>query len=179
MRWVLWIILVYAATVLQNMVGVLLHIRTEYMGIIRPDILAAMGVFVVLSVRALPDAVIACWLLGMGLELAGVQGVVGPMMLAYSAAAYILFRIRDSFFRDRLSSQIFLTALFALLAHAIWVTLQLALGQVRWDQYGRWLLQALMLAIYSGILAPAIFALVGRFSRWLIAPAAGRGSREW
>ena len=180
MRWIVWIILVYLAVAVQNVLGILLCLRTEWLGDIRPDVLAALGVFAVLSVRGLPDAIIACWLLGLGLDLTNGQGVVGPMPLACSAAAYVLFKIRDSFFRDRVSSQIFLTTLFALLAHAIWITLQLLLAfrDGRWDLYGRWLLQACMLALFSGLLAPVFFAVLTRCSRWLIAPAGGRGLRD-
>ena len=180
MRWILWIIVAYLALAIQNMLGILVRIETLWLGDIRPDILAAAAVFVTLTARNLLDVVIACWLLGLGLDLTSGQGVVGPMPLAYSAAAYVVFQVRDAFFRDRVSSQIILTALFALLAHTAWITLQLLLAMRagRWDSYGRWLLQACLLAAYSGLLAPAVFGVLGRCSRWLIIPAASRGSRE-
>jgi cell shape-determining protein MreD len=180
MRWILWIILAYLALTVQNVLGILVFIPTSWPGDIRPDILAAAAVFVAFSAKNPLDVVIACWLLGLGLDLTSGQGVVGPMPLAYSAAAYVVFRMRDAFFRDRLSSQIILTGVFALLAHVTWITLQLvlALGAGHWESYGRMLIQACLLAVYSGLLAPVIFALLGRCSRWLITPAASRGSRE-
>jgi cell shape-determining protein MreD len=180
MRWILWIILAYLALAVQNALGILIGIHTSWLGDIRPDILAAAAVFVVLTVRNLHDVIIACWLLGLGLDLTSGQGVVGPMALAYSGAAFVVFRVRDAFFRDRLSSQIIMTAIFALMAHVAWITLQLvlALRSAHWESLGRLLLQACVLTLYSGLLAPMVFALLGRCSRWLIAPAAGRGSRE-
>jgi cell shape-determining protein MreD len=180
MRWILWIILAYLALAVQNALGILIGIHTSWLGDIRPDILAAAAVFVVLTVRNLHDVIIACWLLGLGLDLTSGQGVVGPMALAYSGAAFVVFKVRDAFFRDRLSSQIIMTAVFALLAHTAWIILQLvlALRSGHWESFGRLLLQACLLTVYSGLLAPMVFALLGRCSRWLVAPAAGRGSRE-
>jgi cell shape-determining protein MreD len=180
MRWILWIIVAYLALTVQNVLGVLICFHTSWLGDIRPDILAAAAVFVVLTTRNVQDVVIACWLLGLGLDLTSGQGVVGPMPLAYSAAAFLVFKVRDAFFRDRLSSQIILTAVFALVAHFAWITLQLvvAMRSARWDLYGHQLLQACLLAAYSGLLAPVIFAILSRCARWLITPAGSRGSRE-
>ena len=180
MRWILWIILAYLALTVQNVLGILISFHTSWLGDIRPDILAAAAVFVVLTARNMQDVVIASWLLGMGLDLTCGQGVVGPMPLAYSAAAFLVFKVRDAFFRDRLSSQVILTAVFALVAHIAWITLQLlvAARSARWDLYGHQLLQACLLAMYSGLLAPMVFAVLGRCARWLITAAGGRGSRE-
>ncbi len=182
MRWVLRIILVYVALALQNAVGLLVHIPTSSLGDIAPDLLAGAAVFVVLNVRGLSDVLIVCWVLGIGLDLTSTGGsggasVVGPMALAYAAAAWVVFQLREAFYREQAVSQAVLAALFVLVAHGLWITMQLvlALRSAHWELYGRLMLQACLVALYSGALAPVVCAVLGRMAGWVISPAARSG----
>ena len=82
MRWIVVIILAYLALAAQNVLGILVCIRTESMGRIAPDIIAAAAVFFALSVRNVQDVTIACWVLGIGLDLATqYASAIGPTTL--------------------------------------------------------------------------------------------------
>lgn len=185
MRWILFAILAYLSLLAQTTLGSLLVIHSQSIGAIMPDILAIVAVFFALALRNGVDVAIVCWILGLGLDLTSAGGapdlsVVGPMPLAYAAAGYIVYKLREAFFRDKASSQMILAMVFCLLAHGLWILIQslIAIRSVTFAMFGQMLLQALLLGVYSALLAPPIHAMLRRSERWFITAAGGRGGRE-
>ena len=168
-RWIFFLMLAYVTLVAQTTVGGLLVIRTEWAGPIAPDFLAMVAVFVAMAVRNRADAGLACWVLGLGLDLAsgpGATTVVGPMAIAYALGGLAIFQLREALYRDKIGTQIIMVLLFTAASHALWITLQaLIMRSLTWDDYGNTLLQAVLLAAYSAALAPIVHAVLMRYER--------------
>lgn len=190
MRWLLFVILVYVALLLQTTFGNLLMVRSEWPGPIMPDLLAAVAVFFALSLRQSADVVIACWALGLGLDLTTTGAMagaadgqfflppLGPMAIAYTLAGLTVFKLREAFFRERVFSQMILVAFFVVAAHGLYVLIISLVGSRhgQWDYFGQRLVQALLTALYSAALAPLVHSLLRRSEKMLIAPVGGRNS---
>lgn len=187
MRWIPLLILGYLVVLFQTTAGRVLtfEVQAASIGTIGPDISALVAVFVALYARSWPDAMLAAWMLGFGVDLtaaggAGAMTVVGPMAIAYALTAGLLFRLREAFFRERALTQALLALAFCLLTHGAWVTAQwvLAAHGASWGAYWRTLAQAGALACYTAALMPLAHFGLGKCQRWfLLAPAAGRRSR--
>lgn len=186
MRWIVFAILVWFLTLVQTTVGRALMFETDLVGTIGPDLLAPLAVFVALYVRSKTDAAIAACLMGYALDLTTAGGiassaVVGPMALAYAAAAVVVFKIRDAFFLDRAITRGLLTLLFCLFSHLLWVASQCVLlrGGATWAEFGRMTIQAVAISLYSAVMAMAMIWLFVRIRRWLVlTPAGGRARRR-
>ena len=183
MRWIFFIILTFAAVLIQISVGGLLRFRGFGVGSIGPDLLAMIAVFLAMYVRSGADAMLAAWVLGLAIDLTAAGGpggetALGPMPLAYAAAAAAIYHMRGAFFRERILAQMFLAFSFCILAHGLWVTLQavLAYRYVTWAAYGQVLLQALALSIYTAVLMPLGHMALSRVQGLFMA-ASGRGRR--
>ncbi|MDP7637511.1 MAG: rod shape-determining protein MreD [Phycisphaerae bacterium] len=177
MRWVGFAILVYVTLLVQTTVAAILF-RLELLGPIVPDLAAIVAVFIALSARRGPDAMIAAWILGLGMDLmicggGGAQTAVGPMAIAYALSAALVYRVREAFFYDRPLAQVLLTVLFCLAAHLGWVTLQTLLG-FTWSGYGSWLLKAVGISLYTAVLAPFVCLGLKRCGRWFLVTPVGR-----
>ncbi len=178
MRWILFVILVYVATLAQTTLSQLLVIHTGWAGAVVPDLLACMAAFLAMRLRQNSDVAIACWSLGLALDLTSSGGpALGLMSLTYMAAGWIILKLREGFFRDRISSQIVTTIIFCIVAHTLYLTLQVMLLW-RFAGYGTMLLEAMMVAIYSAAAAPLVQRALAPAERWLISPAAGRQGRD-
>lgn len=185
MRWIPFVILTYVLMLIQTTLGRVVTIDLQAVGLIGPDLAAIAAVFIAAKSRTELDAVLAAWVLGLALDLTAAAGpgattVIGPMALAYAAAAWVVFRVRDAFFRERVTTQAFLALVFCGLAHFLWVSMQCLLAGrgLTWGEYGRLLGQAGGLAIYTAVLTPAGFAGLSRIQRWLFAVAPDRGARR-
>ena len=182
MRWALFIILVYAAMLVQTTIGGILAINVG-IGPVCPDLLAVLAVFFALRLRTMLDALLAAWLLGMGIDmtLGGVgAGAAGPMALAYVAGAAAAFSMREALFRERPLAQAVLTFLFCLMSHGLWVTLQslLSWGRVGWGEYGGLAATAALVAVYTALVAPLVHFVLIKCDRWFVpAPSSRRGGR--
>jgi cell shape-determining protein MreD len=182
MKWVPFIILTYLVMLAQCTVGGRwFTFSVTGIGMVGPDLSALLAVFMALNVRSSSHAALAGWVLGLAVDLtAGGVTAVGPMPIAYAAAAAMVFQIREAFFYERPAPQVFLTLLFCLVAHGIWVTLQavLAFGEVSWEGYGRMLLQAAALAVYTAVLMPLAYLGLRRIRKWLTPVPTGRRHRR-
>ena len=185
MRWVFFVILVWLVVLVQASIGKVLTISDTPIGVVGPDLAALVAVFVALHVRDGADAMLAGWVLGLGLDLAagsgtGAPGAVGPMPVAYALATGALYRLREAFFVERAVTQALLALGFCLLAHGIWVTWQTALAArtMAWADYGRLLLQAAALATYTAVLMPLGHCGLRRGQRWILATPPGRAGRR-
>lgn len=176
MRWIAFAILGYVMILAQTSLGQVLCFRSS-LGVVAPDFLAAVAVFLALHVRDPADLMIAAWTLGFALDLTtGAVPAVGPMALAYLAGARLLYGLREALFRDRLATQVLATLLFCTFAHFLWITAQSALGgHFAWREYGRLLGEMLAVAAYSAVLAPLVFWLLGKVKRLVIPVPTGRG----
>ena len=184
MRWVPFLILAWVLVLIQTTFGRALTIPTSSLGSIGPDLPALLAVFVTFYVRTWPDAMLAAWALGLAMDLTSAGGTgastaLGPMAIAYSVTAGLLFRVREAFFRERALTQGVLTLGFCLLAHGAWVTGQtfLAAGAVDWSAYGRVMLQAAALACYTAMLMPLAHLGLGKIQRLFLATPVGPGRR--
>ena len=186
MRWIPLAILIYALVLVQtSLAGLLTFERLPAVGRVSPDLLAILAVCLALDVHNGIDAMMGAWLMGLAVDLttgAGpeVSTVVGPMALGYALAAGATFRLRELVFRENAITQCILAVIFCLLAHGFWVTAQwlLALRAVPWSGYLMMLVQAALLAVYTGVLMP-----LGRLGfrwtrRWVLAPSADRSRRR-
>ncbi len=179
MRWIIFLILAYMLTLIQTTIGRVVTIDLA-IGTVSPDLLASLAVFAALYVRRKSDAVLAGCLLGFALDLTTAGGnssvaVVGPMPLAYALCTWLMFEVREAFFRDRLLTRLLLTMVFCAIAHGVWVTAQslLARDQTSWDEYGRMLGQVLGVAIYSAALSPLLLWAFVHCRKWLMVVPAG------
>ena len=179
-RWIIFVIVAYAAVVVQTTVGGLLVIHTARAGPVGPDFLAMLAVFMAMAVRSGPDAGLACWVLGLALDLASGPGgttVVGPMAITYGLGGLAVFQLREVLFRDKIVTQVVVVLLFTVAVHTLWVTLQaLITRSLTWNDYGNALLQAVLLGAYTAVLAPIVHAVFLRYERVLLV-VPGRRSR--
>jgi len=184
MRWIVLVLLIWLVVLVQTTLGRLATIEVAGVGTVGPDLLAGLAVFVALYARRATDAMIAAAAMGFALDLstAGAGGsltVVGPMAIAYAAAARGVFAVREAFFRDRLSTRAVLTLALCLVAHGLWVTMQavLARGAASWGEYVRMLAEAGLISLYSALVATATLSLFARLGDWLLVAPPTRARR--
>lgn len=185
MKLVPLIILTYLVMLAQCTVGGILTFSGTAIGTVGPDLPALVAVFMALNVRTGFHAALAGWLLGLAVDLTTVSAgggatAVGPMPIAFAVAAALVFQVREAFFYNRPVPQASLALIFCLVAHGIWVTFQavLAFGDVSWEGYGRMLLQAAALAIYTAVLMPLGYLGLRWIRKWLISVPTGRRHRR-
>jgi rod shape-determining protein MreD len=178
MRWILFLVLGYVVLVAQTSLVQLVTFSTEAAGTVQPDLLALLAALVALYARTGLDAMLAGWALGLAADLTAGKAI-GVMPVTYALAASAVWRFREVFFRERLSTRIVLTLLFCLIAHGLWVTAQtlLAWRAMAWGAYGRAMLQAGLLSAYTGVLAAPGGWLLGKALPLVLAAPAGRARR--
>ena len=178
MRWSVFFLLAYLTLVVQTSLVQWLTFSAGAAGTVQPDLLALTAAFIALFARAGLDAMLAAWALGLAADLT-TQAAVGVMPVTYALAAGAVFRLRDAFFRDRISTRLVLTLVFCLLAHPLWVTVQAALDwrHNTWGAYGLTLLQAVLLSAYTAVLAAPLQWLLAKAEPLLWSQPAGRSRR--
>jgi len=181
MRWIAFLILTYAVLLLQTSLVQFGSFLAGSAGSVQPDLLALVAAFVAMFARNNLDAMLAAWVLGLAMDLTtgggGVHGsAVGVMPVAYALAAGAVYRLREVFFREKASTRVVLTLLFCLVAHGLWVALQSLLSwrYMTWGAYGRTMVQATLVSLYTAALAPLAHWLLDRAEPWLLAPGGGR-----
>jgi rod shape-determining protein MreD len=176
MRWAPFIIAAYLVVVLQTTVAGLVQIREVWGLSFEPGLPALLAVYVACSVRSGAEAMLAAWVLGLGVGLTTAGGpggstALGPMAVAYALAAGGVYRVRGAFFVERPLTQMVLAAGFCVIAHGTFVTVQslLAYGDMTWGYFGRLLLQAAGRSAYTAAVAPLAFGLLRRVRGALLA----------
>ncbi|MCY2925803.1 MAG: hypothetical protein NT031_10245 [Planctomycetota bacterium] len=177
MRWVPFLLAVYAIMLLQTSLGRLLTFSTDFAGQIGPDLAAVLAVFLALHARAAVDALAGAWVLGFSIDLLAAGAVeggacAGMMSLSYMAGAGAVFWVREAFFRDRPLTQAILSVVFCLLAHGLWITGQAARAG-DWASWRRMIPQMLALTAYTAVLAPLCNVLLLRMRRLFLVSAGG------
>ncbi|MDP6542970.1 MAG: hypothetical protein QGH60_03210 [Phycisphaerae bacterium] len=181
MRWIPFVILIYVAVLLQVAVGAL-PVQFSLTGNIAPDITAIIAVFFALSLRDPRDAMMSAWSLGLAMDLmlcgmGGAVTAVGPMAIAYTLGAGVIFRVREAFFRERALTKALLTLLFCLVVHSLWATMQTILS-FAWSAWWPAITKAIGISIYTAVMAPLVCMVLERCGGWFIAAPARRLRRR-
>ncbi len=182
MRWVPFLIVLYVVLLLQTTVGKVLTFPRAGWGTVGPDIAAIVAVYLALHLRDGLDLAIATWALGLAVDLTTGGPAVGPMPLAYLVAGAVVLKLREAVFRERAAAQMLMALVFCMVAHGLWVTVQLlwvSPSSRSWEQYWQTLRQAFALAIYTAALMPLGHWALARMERFLIAPQTGRSRGAW
>ncbi|MCK4601413.1 MAG: hypothetical protein KAU28_03035 [Phycisphaerae bacterium] len=183
MRWIPFIILAYPILLVQTTLGRVLIIHSDHLGAVWPDFLAILAVFVALRAKALLDVMLAAWTLGLLVDLTTAGGpggaaVIGPMAIAYTFGAFVVYRVREAFFREHRLPQVLLTFVFCLLAHWLWVTIQsLLAGGMSFSIYTRVLLQVVLVSAYTAALMLLGHPGLARCQRFFLTVPSGRSRR--
>jgi len=185
MRWGIFIILAWLVILLQVTLVGLIRIPIESIGVIMPDLMAGMAVFVILRGKRLADVMIAVWILGLIVDLTNASGagqatVIGPMPVAYVVSAWIIYQMREVFFRDWIITQALLAFAFTLMAHLVWVTWQCLAARhaTSWQGYGHLIVQAGLVSVYTAIVTPVIYILLKSCQRFIFSAQPGKSSRR-
>jgi len=173
MRWIYFLILVVVAMILQTTLVQLLWFRTS-LGLVGPELLAAIAVFMALNLRGSTDAALAGWALGFALDLTLTGPTMGLLPILFAAACWGLNRMREAIFKDRAPTQMVLAFLFCAVVYEFW-----SLVDVWRDggSIGMRSLQTLLMAAYTGVLAPLVYSALRKIDRLLAAVPTGRGGR--
>lgn len=151
MRWIPFIILLYVAAVLQTAVVPFFAVHG-----IRPDLLVVLAAHYALTAKA-PDALLACWLVGLAADLTGLgfagHSSVGLHAVAMGFAALLVVGVRDWTFRDSPVTQLLFTFLMALF-QAVLVGTYLCYAATNRPAWADVLLSGIYSAAYTTILAP-------------------------
>ena len=181
MRLIPFMVILGVLAVVQMTFGWAAALSTEVTGQFWPDILAVFAVFIAFKARSATDAMVAAWIVGMLVDVlsgAGFHGSanIGPMAIMYVPAAGMIFKARDTFFTDRMWAQMLLSGAFCVFVHTGWVTLQVILN-FDWSAWPSCILQALLISLYTALVAPLICLVLTPLSGWLV-QAGGRGRRR-
>ncbi len=151
MRWIPFAILVYLALVVQTAVAPFLSLHG-----VQPDFVVILAVYYALVAKP-PDAMLACWIIGLASDLAGLSfaghGNVGVRALSLGLISVLIVKVRELTFRDSVWSQLVFTfatkACLSILVglHALYVAgAALGLNEI--------LARSFYEAVYAAVLAP-------------------------
>jgi rod shape-determining protein MreD len=184
MRWPGFLIVAYLVVLIQTTLGRILTVDDFPLGAVGPDFMVLLAVFIALNARSVTEAMLGGWVLGLLVDLttaggAGLATRVGPMAVIYCGAVWVVYRLREAFFRDRALPQMVLAAIFCLLAHVLWCTVQSLLGieTMTLGAYGRMMLQASLNAVYTALLMPLAYVLLSAIRNWMLLPPPSRVGR--
>jgi len=152
-RWISFAIVLYAAAVFQSAAAPYLSLYS-----VRPNLLVVLAVFYALEARR-DDAMLACWMIGLVMDLTGLSYVhhgvsnVGLCALGLGLMSVVIVKLRELTFRESVWSQLFFcfaaqAALFALIA------LHMAYALHTWEHFGRVVRWGLYAAVYTAVVAP-------------------------
>lgn len=166
MRALPFAILAFLALVLQVSLAPTLAVTSARA---QPQFPLILALFVALFARA-DAALLACWTLGLLLDLATV-GPIGAFAFAFGLVGLGIIRIRASLFRDHPVSHIFLALTFGFLANFI-VAVRVAIDHGLSAQL--LLVQPLGAAVYTALLAPCLMPLLNTMRRIMHFPEKGQ-----
>lgn len=157
MRWIAFAILIYLVLVVQTAVAPLLAMHTVW-----PDFMVITAVWFALMAKA-PDATLACWIIGLTIDLAGLsyQGHsnVGAHAFGLGLLGIVIVKVRDFTFRESVSSQLFYTFFTKLgLCAVVGFHMLFAVGEL--GRFGEVMARGFYEAIYTAALAP--------YGHWLL-----------
>ena len=185
MIWVTMGLLTYLLVLAQCTLVSVLTLNIPSIGPVCPDLPAILIVFLALHVRRRVDAMLSAWIVGFILDLTTGAGpeistVVGPMAIGYCLSAGAIFSFREMVFCENVITQCVMAAVFCIIAHFLWVTLQwsIALRDMSWSAYLVMLVQAVLLALYTAVLMPLGYFALKHCRKWLITAPTDR-SRRW
>lgn len=157
MHWVAFTIVLYITTALQATVAPMLAVHG-----VRPDLMSILAAFYALVARR-EDALIACWFIGLAIDLTGIGFVrhsgVGPSSLAMGLMCLAVISVRDLTFRESVVTQLvtsFLISLgFAILA-GLYLSYSAANRPRAWD------------VVQSGLYGAVYTAVIAPYCQWIL-----------
>lgn len=162
MKWTAFVILAIITLICQTTVVPVMAIQS-----IRPNWMFVLAAFYGLW-GPWPDAAIAAWLLGLGVDLQTVGsggGHIGLYAMCFGAAAWAMIRIRSAFFREHAVTQFVMTLLFALAVELIVGAFRYgSLRSARPEIEVWW--PAFFTALYTAAWAPYLHWGLLRLHRW-------------
>jgi rod shape-determining protein MreD len=162
MKWSAFIILAVVTLVLQTTLVPAIEI-----GATRPSWMFVLAVFYGLW-GTWPDAAIAAWLLGLGVDLQSAGAGGGRIALhafCYGGAVWAMIHIRAAFVRDHLVTQFMMTLVFGFAVQLIVEAYRYwTVGGVS-SEHGVWA-PAMWTALYTAACAPWLHWLLLRLRRW-------------
>lgn len=179
MRWIVFVVLAALALAFDEGIGGVLALGDTWH--IQPSLCGVLAVFVALSAPR-PNAVWACWILGLLLDLSNpmttaggrVVHLVGPYALGFAAGGQLILLGRTMVFRRRALTIGVMTFVLLLVVHAVAVMIFVIRSwypgdPVFWTEssLGSVLVERFLMAVYSGIFAiPAGWLLVATMPLW-------------
>lgn len=167
MRWVGFIIAAVLASALQISLAQAMTIPIGGGLVLAVDLLAVLTLLIALRTRSGAHAVTAGWLLGLTVDLATVGTPIGLYALTYAAAAGVVYQMRAAVFSESGLTQALMALTLCLVAHGaarVFVNLYVRQGGGR---LGRDLVQALLVACCTALVAPPMMQALKRVD-WLI-----------
>lgn len=180
MRWVGFGIFAYIFVMIQMTLGGILTLDRLAMGPVGPDFMVIFAIFVAFNARDVIDAMIAGWVLGILIDLTtgGGGSCVGPMGILYSLMCRVVFSIREGIYSDRALTQMIMAAIFCVVTHGLWVTIQSIIAfDISWGSYASLLFQVLLSAVYTAVLTPMVYYGLILSRGYLLDQIPKRGSR--
>lgn len=169
MKWPAFIVLALLTVAAQVTAGAVFRIDLGGGLLLAVDLLAIVAVLLALRVRAGTQVMLAGWVLGLFIDLASSATPIGLYALTFALAAGMVFQLRGAVFTSNPVTQMAMTFVFCLVSHGGARIFIRAAVRPPGGPLGLELLQALLLALCTAVVAPAVMALVRKFD-WLILP---------
>lgn len=131
----------------------------------RPDLLLAFVVYVAMYAEP-RHAFIGAWGIGLLADLMTVERL-GFLAVSYALTSLLVVGSREYVFCQRNSTRFFLTALMALLIQTLWLVYAHTRHGFGESLSAAWLATVLPAAVYTGLVAVPLHALLDGFSRLL------------
>ncbi|MBN2563254.1 MAG: rod shape-determining protein MreD [Phycisphaerae bacterium] len=151
MHWIAFVILLLVVTVLQESVAPFIAVHT-----IRPDLMVILAVHYALAARTY-DALLACWFIGLVIDLTSSSFAVGPNVglyaLSFGLVGLVIVRLRDLTFRESIVTQLFFTFAAKVIVSLLAGVYMLYVVHAP-SRFGEILLTGIYAAVYTAVLAP-------------------------
>lgn len=157
-RWLPLAALLVAAITLQATMAPRLQI-----GLIRPDLLLVIVVFLALHAAA-GDAVLGAWILGMCADLMTLERL-GLMSCSYALAALLIVAVRQYVFRYWAVTQFFVTLAVCAIVQTVWCLYRWMAYVEPYGMPGGALGEITAVAVYTALLSPFIQQPLQRLGR--------------
>ncbi len=185
MKWLPLLVVGWLIVLVQSTLGRVLIFERFVVGPIGPDMMAALLVLLGLNGKKTGEVCSGAMVLGLMMDLMTAGGGpsltrVGPMMLAYGLAVFLLQQIREAVDRDSLLPVAVLSGLVTLIAHGVWMILQYSLADGgSFSALMGSLVQVFFSAIYTAAVVPWIYWLLRPATVWILpnSPADRRSRR--
>jgi len=167
-RWIGFFLAAVAAVIVQISLGAVLRFRLGSGGLcLAVDFLAILAVMIGLRASETAPAILAGWILGLGIDLATTGTPVGLYALTFAMATAVVAQIRPAVFVENPLTQAIVALVFCLLAHGAARTF-ICLYVQPGSGLGRQWLQALLGGLATAVVAPPVLRALRPLSGLII-----------